>query len=121
VNAIAPPPRPPKRRPGTGTVGYHRATEKWRYRLPGGKVECGGYETEKEATEALDRHLAGHDPKLARMRKHLGIALDIAAVIGVSVDREVAALRTQRMIDDARMRRLKERAARMAAEEEGKR
>lgn len=94
------------RRPhGTGTVSFHRLSRKWRYRLPGGQIECGGFATDKEAEEALAKHLAGYDPKLTKLRKHLRIALDLAGLIGVSVDREVAAMRNQRLIEWAAARR----------------
>jgi len=107
MNAIAPPPRPAKRKYGTGTISFHRPTSKWRYRLPGGRIECGGYETAEEAEAALNGHLTGYDPKLLRLRKHLRIVLDLAALIGVSVDRELATVRNQRMIEWARARRAK--------------
>lgn len=102
MNAISPPPR---RAHGTGSVFFHPVTRKWRYRLPGGRVERGGFATPESAAAELDVHLAGRDPRVLAMREHLRRALDLGAQLGISVDRELAAARTQRLIDWAKGRR----------------
>ena len=89
-------------------VGQMR-TGKWRYRLPGGHVERGGFETREQASAALDDALAGRDWKLLQLHR--------AVKRAVRIEDLVRTARTELLIDDARMRRSAARAARAAAGE----
>lgn len=117
MNVLAP---PPKRPHGTGTVGQ-TYNGRWRYRLPGGRVERGGFATRAEAESALDAALLGHDWKLIELRKAVKRAVQIAHELGVDMGVVARSVRAELMIDDARDRRVTERTAQMAVEEKGTR
>lgn len=117
MNAIAP---APKRAFGTGTVSP-QTSGKWRYRLPGGHTERGGFDTRPEAEAALESALAGRDWKLIELRKLVKRAARLAQEIDADLGAITRTARTELLIDNARMRRATERAALAAADEKGAR
>ena len=102
MNAIAPPPRPPKRAYGTGTVSYHRLTNTWRCRTPGEDgIQYSGFPTREAAIQALEDAERGIAMKRrTRRRAHavtviratLRYALAIARMNKIDVEQELKLL-----------------------------
>ena len=105
MNAIAPPPRPAKRRPGTGTLSWHRSTSSWRFRTPGrAGQEFTGFATREEAERALEDALRGIPERrrqrcqtpLVVVRATLRYVIEMADRHDIDVDEELKFLRTTR-------------------------
>jgi hypothetical protein len=99
MNAIARPPKPPRRELGTGSVYWHPMTSKWRFRTPGLRgVERGGYDTVEEATRRLEDALHGvpvprlrrHTPRMKDLLSHLRRARRLAQRLGVTLEDAIA-------------------------------
>lgn len=100
MNAIAP---PPKRLPGTGTVGFHRASKSWRYRTPGrAGVEVNGYASREAAENALNHALRGlpeggrRQMPLLVLRATMRYALELAFRLEIDFDEELRFMRAMR-------------------------
>jgi len=105
VNAIAPPPRGPKRSPGTGTLSWHKSTSSWRFRTPGrAGQEFTGFATREEAERALEDALRGiperrrqrRQTPLVVVRATLRYVIEMADRHDIDVDEELKFLRTTR-------------------------
>ena len=106
MNAIAAPPRRPN---GTGMVG-RQSNGGWRYRLPGGHVERGGFASREEAQAALEAALKGRDWKILELQRALKTALRLEREAGVRLEHFIHGARAELLIEDARARRAAERA-----------
>jgi len=103
MNAVAPPPRGPKRAYGTGTISFHTKSATWRIRTPGGLgYQRAGFDTPEAAERALEDAMRGIDIKRKRrprttprvlLRATLRYAIELADRNGLDLDDELRAMK----------------------------